>query len=177
MFCKNCGTQLSESSKFCPSCGKRTSANASNQILLKAGPEKSTVNMLIVVCVMFGILSVVMWITYLMAGVSSYGRDGLTNDEKTMFLIIAIAAFVGTIIQLPRLAELKQMTICVCENKVYGTYALNKQFEFLYSDIINVKCVRGKIVTIEAKAQTCACTVEKANEICTLIQKKISQQR
>lgn len=175
MFCKNCGVQLSENSQFCPSCGKEIDGNKSNQVLLKAGPEKSTVNMLIMVCAVFFILSVVMWIAYLMAGSSSYGGSRQTNDERTMFLIFAIAAFVGTIVQLPRLVELKQMTVCVCGNKVYGTYALNKQFEFLYSDIVNVKCVHGKIVTIEARAQTCTCTVEKANEVCTLIQKKLNQ--
>ena len=39
MFCKNCGTQLSDDSKFCYNCGYKTDETSSNESTVSTEPN------------------------------------------------------------------------------------------------------------------------------------------
>lgn len=175
MFCKKCGVEIMEGAKFCASCGCKIndekipiSMNEDGKILLVAEPQKKWFNFIIT----DGIIIMVLDMFLLLYAVSIE----IAADRKSvieMSLMIAGAA----IIFIYEGIKWAAMKITICENAVYGSYGISKQFKFTYDDIISVSggnnSVNVIIIVTKAKSYTLV-HMEHASEAVKIIRDRIN---
>lgn len=170
MFCKNCGTEISESQKFCPKCGEK---NQVNKILNEQNLTNTYVRYSItdkgkktgyLICVV-GFLYIICIGAFI--GLS----DSLDNIYKFALAALCLGGAYLIIIG----AFVQRKFVCIYNDKVIMNQGLilGKNIEFVYNEIINIAVFNNTISFDTTKGKIIIKNIENAAECCNLIKNRV----
>ena len=193
MFCKYCGTQLSDDSLFCEKCGKQLRDNSVNTVHVKLESVSTPVRQAAIRQPMEkgqflasikysptgAIVNIVMNIVFLCIGIGvlSWAEQLAFYDEmyelKETWIVLSILMIVGGVISFISwivIISVNNDIICTAyENRLVGRAAVSRfstekvNFDFQYSEIDSAFS-NNRIVTITSKGRTYCIAAGKAEE-------------
>jgi hypothetical protein len=97
-----------------------------------------------------------------------------------MLGVCSLVFIAATVLQIINTLVMHKMSLCVCEGVVYGVggtnmYLKSESFELTYDEILNVKKGSQHSVVIEGKTKTYKCVVADREEMCGLIQERMTR--
>lgn len=188
MFCKNCGAQIEENSKFCSACRKPVTVeqavteNHEKHTIRRFGAN-STLKKFVFMYYGLGVLFFVLEVVLIIANIDaieiwldyglSWAIDTVSILEIMLLPIMCISVFLCG-------KSWSMRNVCVCTDKVTGNAAmgvLSRPFGVSYSDIISVTYnVQKRGVVIETAIGTFNCyQIESPKECADLIQGRLEK--
>ncbi len=186
MFCKNCGTEIEEKTKFCPVCGcaaADSQGHIEKSTLIKtfgaSKKVKNAVKLYYGMAVLFGIFGVICIGTSadVIGTWFDYGGRWVSESDKLM-VFAGVLAIIYCPLAIVYAKSGSQRRVSVYTDKIIGvisTGLLPKTFEISYTDVLSVSYASFKQgVIIESAKGTLNCyQIESPQECTDLIQSKL----
>ena len=146
-----------------------------DKVIKKVGCRKSTLYLFGVsssVFVLVGIFAIFQSITM----ENYFGRH---DDEKGVLIFLGIIFLVNGLFDLFIAIIKSRLSICICEDKLYGTAGNGNffkliSFEMNYNEIVSIN-LKSRVLVIEKRAEKLLFDVEDAKEIKKLIEEKMAE--
>lgn len=146
-----------------------------DKVIKKVGCKKSTLYTWLILGIVL-ILEGLYCIYYSASMENYFGRN---DDIKSLFMISGVVSIVASIVFLLRGYNTGRVSLCICEDKLYGTcgnvnFFKSIPFEISYNEIVNIN-LKSSLLTIEKRSETLFFYVEEAVEVKKLIEDKMSE--
>lgn len=187
MICNHCKNNIPDSAAICPVCGARAAEpirDAQDRVLKKVGVDKVQFLTYAVSAAVFFLLFAYFLSNYI-TGKSEMDSSWFSSSNQRNALayigLWTVAFAVFTIQCLVRAVVYHKMSLCVCENTVYGIGGksmlfASEPFQFSYGEILSVSKGRQHTLVLETRSRTCKCVIAERDEMIRLIQERISNE-
>lgn len=144
------------------------------KIIKKCGAKKS----ISLTFIITGMVSFLAGLYFIYDGATMENYFGRNDDLKTQLFIYGAILIISAIPVYMRGITTNKMSICVCEDKIYGVgskppFFSDEAFEYSYNEIVSVS-TKSSTLVIECKAKKHFLDVENSKEVCKLIQNRMN---
>jgi hypothetical protein len=154
-----------------------------NSVIKKVGEPKTKFYLDVVGLVLCLLCTAYMVANYLVLkadAASSWYVSNSTSQALSMLGVLSLVFIAVTALSTVQTVVKHKASLCVCEGVVYGVgvanmYFKSEPFELTYDEILNVKKGSQHSVVIEGKTKTYKCVVADREEMCRLIQERITR--
>lgn len=184
MFCKKCGAEIEENSKFCSVCGCEINAEkkveGDGKILLVAGPQGKWCLTMVIGGGLMLLITVGVFFSAFGTEINAYSHAKVV-DERNSTMIMSLFMFVVAISSIYDGMKWASMKITICENAVYGSLGvgISNQFKHTYDEILDVSgannFVNSIVIVTKAKSYTLV-HMNHAEDAVRMIHDRIKQQ-
>lgn len=148
-----------------------------DNVIKKVGCKKSTFYTWLVLGIV--LLLEGLYCIYYSASMENY--FGRNDDMKTLFMISGIVSIVAGIVFSLRGYNTGRVSLCICDNKLYGTsgnanFFKSFPFEIGYDEIVSIN-LKASFLTIEKRSETLFFYIEDAAEVKKLIEDKMAESK
>lgn len=184
MFCKNCGAQIDENSKFCNACGceigggEKKEVHGDGKTLLIAGAQAKWSYFLLILGIIEFFVSIGLFFSAINININAFSSSDEVSkrNQEIIFSLLFIAVGAMCIYEGIKWASMK---LTICENVIYVSFGASaaSKVKLTYDEILSISGSDSfHSIAIESKAKTYSLVhMEHVGEAVQLVQNRIKQ--